>query len=78
MRSPKAPKRLISELKPAELQGIVREIQELLWVDEYATDDQRSNGGSTRFRNADEQWGPDDPVSAIATVLGERGMKPTS
>lgn len=41
---PQAPKRLISELKPAELQSIVREMQELLWVHESATDDQRSNG----------------------------------
>ncbi len=30
---PQAPERLISELKPADLQSIVREIQELLWVD---------------------------------------------
>ncbi len=73
---PQNPKRLISELKPAELQSIVREIQELLWVDEYATDDQRSNGGSTRFWNADKEWDPDDLISAISTTLGERGLKP--
>ena len=75
---PQEPRRLISELNPAELQSIVREIQELLWVDEYATDDQRRNGGSTRFWNADKEWDPDDLNSAIATVLGERGLKPTS
>ena len=75
---PQAPRRLISELTSAELQSIVREIQELLWVDEYATDDQRSNGGSTRFWNADKEWDPDDLISAISTVLGERGLNPTS
>jgi hypothetical protein len=73
---PQEPKRPVSELKPAELRTIVGEIQELLWLDEYATDEQRSYGGSTSFWNADKQWECADMLRAIATVLDDHGLKP--
>ncbi len=72
---PQAPKRLISELKPAELRTIVGEIQKLLWTGEYATDEQRSNGGSSVFWDADKP-GSVDTLDAIASVLEESGLKP--
>jgi hypothetical protein len=72
---PQEPKRPVSELKPAELRAIVGEIQKLLWQDEFATDEQRSNGGSTRFWNTDKEW-PDWTTKAIADVLDDHGLKP--
>ena len=72
---PQQPKRLIAELKAAELQSIVREIQELLWQDEYATDEQRSNGGSTKFWTDQKQWSL-DTLEAISGVLEDAGLKP--
>ena len=73
---PQQPKRPVSELKPAELRTIVGEIQKLLWLDEYATDEQRSDGGCTSFWNADKAWKCADMLSAIATVLEDHGLKP--
>jgi hypothetical protein len=73
---PQEPKRPVSEPKPAELRTIVGEIQKLLWLDEYATDEQRSNGGCTSFWNADKEWACADMLSAIATVLDDHGLKP--
>jgi hypothetical protein len=73
---PQEPKRPASELKPAELRTIVGEIQKLLWLDEYATDEQRSNGGCTSFWNADKEWQCADILSAIATVFDDHGLKP--
>jgi hypothetical protein len=73
---PQHPKRPVSELKPAELRTIVGEIQKLLWLDEYATDEQRSNGGCTSFWNADKKWESSDIFSAVVTVLEDHGLKP--
>jgi hypothetical protein len=72
---PQAPKRLISELKPAELRTIVGEIQKLLWIGEYATDEQRSKGGVTRFWDAQKERSL-DTLNAIAGVLEGYGLKP--
>jgi hypothetical protein len=73
-QEPKPNRRMI-EIKPVELRRVLREIQELLWLDPFATDKQRSNGGSTRF------WNPEKDnslgtLTAIADVLAEHGLKP--
>jgi hypothetical protein len=72
---PQEPKRPVSELKPSELRTIVHEILKLLWVDEYATDEQRSNGGVTRFWNAEKALSI-DTLAAIVTLLEEHGLTP--
>jgi hypothetical protein len=74
---PQEPKRRVSELKPAELRSIVREIQKLLWQNEYATDEQRSNGGSTRFWTDQKLWSL-DTLKAISDVLEEHDLKPVN
>src|SRR6266404_3454396 len=72
---PQEPKRPVSELKPAELRTIVGEIQKLLWMGEYATDEQRSKGGVTRFWDAQKE-GSLDTLDAIAGVLEDHGLRP--
>ena len=72
---PQEPKRPVSELRPFELRNIVSDIQKLLWQDEFATDRQRSRGGSTSFWDANKKW-PDWTLKAIADVLDEHGLKP--
>ena len=72
---PQQPKRPVSGLRPSELRSVVREIQRLLWQDEYATDEQRSNGGWTRFWTDQKPWSL-DTLKAISDVLEEHGLKP--
>ena len=70
---PQTTERPVSELKPAELRTIVGEIQKLLWMDEYATDEQRNKGGVTRFWDSQKE-GSLDTLDAIAGVLEDHGL----
>jgi hypothetical protein len=65
---PQEPKRLFSELKPAELRTIVGNVQNLLWLD--------NEDDGPEYWNADKEWECADLLSFIATELEEHGLKP--
>ena len=69
------PKSNVSELRSFELRNIVGEIQKLLWQVEAVDDQQRSNGGSSVFWDADKPGSVATP-DAIAAVLEDFGLKP--
>jgi hypothetical protein len=71
------PKRHVRELSPMELRRIVRDIQQTLWCEEYADDEQRSTGGGVhKYWHADKEWDCPSLLSEIATVLENYGLKP--
>jgi hypothetical protein len=71
------PKRSLSELTPRELRHIVSEIQNTLWLVEFADDKQRSTGrGVHHYWKADKEWDCPSLLSEIATVLEDYGLKP--
>ena len=61
--------------RSVELRNIVGDIQKLLWQVETVDDQQRSNGGSSVFWDADKP-GSLDTLDAIADVLEDHGLKP--
>jgi hypothetical protein len=76
------PKRYVRELSAKELRRIVRDIQETLWCEEYADDEQRSTGSGVH-----KYWDAEKPLDCIcgrrspalqeiATVLENYGLKP--
>ncbi len=69
------PKRNVSELRSFELRNIVGDIRKLLWQVEMVDDQQRSNGGSSVFWDADKP-GSLDTLNVIAGVLEGYGLKP--
>jgi hypothetical protein len=69
------PKRNVGELRSFELRNIVSDIQKLLWQVETVDDQQRSNGGSSVFWDADKP-GSLDTLDAIAGLLEEYGLEP--